>query len=140
MLKRCKRCNKLKSKDNFYKYKKATDGLNYYCKDCIKERVYENRKIRPEHYRNYQKEHVNKNKEKYRDAVKRYYKQNKYKVICWVEFRKGVRRGLITRKPCEICGKEKVEAHHDDYNKPLEVRWLCVKHHNKVHKLINKSQ
>lgn len=40
----------------------------------------------------------------------------------------------IERKPCEICG-EKAEAHHDDYNKPLEVRWLCFKHHREWHKI-----
>jgi len=40
----------------------------------------------------------------------------------------------IERKPCEVCG-EKAEAHHDDYNKPLEVRWLCRKHHREWHKI-----
>lgn len=40
----------------------------------------------------------------------------------------------IIRQPCEICG-EKAEAHHDDYNKPLEVRWLCFKHHREWHKI-----
>lgn len=32
---------------------------------------------------------------------------------------------------CErIC---KVDAHHDDYNKSLEVRWLCRSCHRKIH-------
>lgn len=39
----------------------------------------------------------------------------------------------LVRKPCEVCG-EQAEAHHDDYNKPLEVRWLCFKHHREWHK------
>jgi hypothetical protein len=39
----------------------------------------------------------------------------------------------IPSQLCEICGK-KAEAHHDDYGKPLEVRWLCFKHHREWHK------
>jgi len=43
------------------------------------------------------------------------------------------RRGKLVPQPCEKCAAEKVEAHHDDYDKPLQVRWLCrschVEHH-----------
>lgn len=42
-------------------------------------------------------------------------------------------KGEIVPKPCEVCGKEKTVGHHDDYNKPLEVRWLCYKHHAAEH-------
>jgi hypothetical protein len=45
----------------------------------------------------------------------------------------ALRRNQITRQPCEICGSIKVEAHHDDYSKPLEVRWLCRVHHEEHH-------
>jgi hypothetical protein len=45
-----------------------------------------------------------------------------------------VRRGLMKSYPCEVCGEEKVEAHHDDYSKPYDVRWLCFKHHRLHHK------
>jgi hypothetical protein len=36
--------------------------------------------------------------------------------------------------PCEVCKETNVDAHHDDYNKPLDVRWLCKKHHREHHK------
>ena len=55
---------------------------------------------------------------------------------------KAIARGLLTPEPCEICGKtgvmadgrNVVQAHHDDYNKPLNVRWLCQEHHYEWHK------
>ena len=41
--------------------------------------------------------------------------------------------GQVFRKqPCEICGAPIAEAHHDDYSKPWEVRWLCKRHHEEV--------
>jgi hypothetical protein len=46
-----------------------------------------------------------------------------------------IRQGILIRLPCEICKTEiDVQAHHDDYNKPLDVRWLCRKHHREHHK------
>ena len=41
--------------------------------------------------------------------------------------------GTLIPQPCEVCGATKVEAHHDDYSTPLEVRWLCSLHHHQQH-------
>lgn len=41
-------------------------------------------------------------------------------------------RGDLISKPC-FCGETKTEAHHPDYSKPLEVIWLCRKHHGEEH-------
>lgn len=44
------------------------------------------------------------------------------------------RLGKLPQRPCEVCGSEMSEIHHDDYSKPLEVRWLCRFHHLEHHK------
>lgn len=45
-----------------------------------------------------------------------------------------VRKGMIAKKPCEICGETKVEIHHEDYSKPRELIFVCKKHHKEIHK------
>lgn len=47
--------------------------------------------------------------------------------------RRAIKAGRLTRKPCEICGASPTEAHHDDYSRPLDVRWLCKRHHVEHH-------
>lgn len=43
-------------------------------------------------------------------------------------------RGKLKREPCEVCGAtEQVQKHHDDYGKPLQVRWLCFTCHLDEH-------
>ena len=47
--------------------------------------------------------------------------------------RKAKTDGTLVQGPCEVCGELKTVAHHDDYDKPLEVRWLCHSHHQQWH-------
>jgi hypothetical protein len=47
--------------------------------------------------------------------------------------RSAIEKGLMTRQSCEVCGSSNTQAHHEDYDKPLEVKWLCPSHHAKVH-------
>lgn len=49
-------------------------------------------------------------------------------------YRNALTRGEIVRKPCEVCGDEKTHGHHTDYSKPLQVNWLCRKHHYEKHR------
>ena len=47
---------------------------------------------------------------------------------------RAVRSGRLVREPCEKCGStQMVEAHHDDYDKALDVRWLCHVCHMAFH-------
>ena len=54
-----------------------------------------------------------------------------------------INAGKLARKPCEVCGDCKdVEAHHDDYDKPMDIRWLCNFHHHEHHvneKVLNRG-
>lgn len=47
--------------------------------------------------------------------------------------RHEIQMGRLVRQPCEICGEVLSQAHHDDYSKPLEIRWLCISHHREHH-------
>lgn len=49
-----------------------------------------------------------------------------------------VSRGKIKKGLCEVCQSPQVHGHHDDYTKPLQVRWLCKEHHLQLHKNENK--
>lgn len=52
--------------------------------------------------------------------------------------RRAIKNGEIKRQPCEVCGKPNAQAHHEDYSKPLVVRWLCRLHHARRHSEISK--
>jgi hypothetical protein len=43
------------------------------------------------------------------------------------------------KQPCEVCGKVPAHGHHDDYSKPLEVRWLCPYHHAEYHRKLRST-
>ena len=50
---------------------------------------------------------------------------------------RAIKAGRLVRGPCAVCGvAERTEGHHPDYDKPLEVVWLCNKHHAMEHKRI----
>ena len=46
---------------------------------------------------------------------------------------RALNTGELAKLPCEVCGGETVDAHHDQYDEPLNVRWLCRRHHTRLH-------
>lgn len=46
---------------------------------------------------------------------------------------RAIRQGKIERQPCEVCGGEPAHGHHDDYDAPYDVRWLCPPCHAREH-------
>lgn len=72
-----------------------------------------------------------KGKAKHLETTRKYEANNKEKISAQRKVRKAVLAGKIIRpEHCEICKCEgKVQGHHEDYNKPLEVIWMCSKCH-----------
>lgn len=65
---------------------------------------------------------------------KRYVAKHPEKHAAHLAMTAAIRRGELVRQPCEVCGNPKTDGHHDDYSKPLDVRWLCRVHHLEHHK------
>lgn len=80
---------------------------------------------------------TDKGKATHMKAVKGYCKRNMNDIDFLIKI--GVRSltnmilGKEEGKVCELCGTdENIEKHHDDYSKPLEVRYLCISCHRKI--------
>jgi hypothetical protein len=53
----------------------------------------------------------------------------------------AVNAGKVTRSPhCQICGREcKTFGHHVDYDRPLDVIWLCSSCHRRNHEYLSRE-
>lgn len=59
--------------------------------------------------------------------------ENPLKYKARYKTRNAIRDNKINREPCFVCGEYPTQAHHRNYEKPLEIEWLCHLHHNNVH-------
>ena len=75
----------------------------------------------------------NKRKEKRRLYRQRVRNRDRKKNLARWKVTHEIRKGLLRRAPC-FCGSLKSQAHHDDYSKPLDILWLCQKHHALLHR------
>lgn len=123
----CSRCKKERTLDHFHKKNDVTRGFSYWCKDCCcryhmenPNKIYKNR---------WNKEHMKLISLSSRNWAK------KNPVKRWAEGKlyRALMAGRVIKLPCEVCGDIKVQAHHPNYAKPLEVIWLCINHHRMVH-------
>ncbi len=67
------------------------------------------------------------------ERVREHREENKPYKRVWDKVQKAIKSGRLEKKPCEVCGDEKSQAHHCDYAKPLEVIWLCRSCHADWH-------
>ena len=111
-LKKCTICKGYQPTKNFTRNKTNWDGLEHYCKQCnvIKFHSY------------YQR-----NKERCRQIIYKSIRKH------WEKQKARQQAKCLGFRQCEVENCLKLgEKHHDDYSKPLEVRWLCKRHHAMV--------
>lgn len=144
----CIKCGKLKILSGFYVHPKMADGHLNKCILCTRAEVTANRKARKEYYKEYDQQ---RDRLPHRQEMRRAYQagpsghaaharalrayQKRYPVRYRAHYllSNAIRDDRIKKGSCEVCGtKQNVEAHHDDYSRPLDVRWLCGKHHADV--------
>lgn len=137
MEKICVRCKQEKPISCFHKRATSKDGRVGHCKECAA--AYDAKRARdPARIASMKNYQLTNNGLAANNKAKSEYK-NRYptKKKAHAKVSSAIRSGKLIRQPCEIehCGIPKTYAHHDDYAKPLVVRWLCSVHHAEWHKI-----
>lgn len=128
--KKCFKCGETKPLSAFYKHPKMPDGHVNKCKECNKSDVRNNRASKLEYYRDYDKGRGYRTTS---EMTRIYREQNPKKYASHGKVARAIRSGKLVPKPCEVCGDVNVHGHHTDYDKPLDVMWLCAPHHKEWH-------
>ncbi len=149
MEKICFRCGLNKPIDDFYSHPRMSDGHLGKCKDCTKKDTIKNRIANKAYYLEYDRlrsndpervagryayQRTDRGRKSHKRANEEWSRKNPRKRAAQILFRNRVRDGKIAIKPCERCGSDKVHGHHENYDKPLEVVWLCARHHKARHR------
>lgn len=136
MNKLCFKCQITKPIEDFYKHKGMSDGYLNKCKNCTRNDTIQHRKNN-DSVRNYDKRRYYENPDR-QLAIKKttinWINKNPEARAAHIKLNNAVKSGLIKKQPCGICGDTyRIHGHHKDYSKPLEVEWLCAKHHQRHH-------
>ena len=142
---KCRICGVEKDFDDFYQSDRNR------CKPCVREITKANRIAKLEYYRSYDRM---RGSMPHRVAARKEYAatdafraSHAASLVKWraehpkrrqaqTALGNALRDGRIKKLPCLVCG-DSSEAHHPDYDRPLDVVWLCTKHHAETHKMAN---
>lgn len=136
MTKTCRKCTEAKPVESFYEHPKMRDGRLNVCMECVRQRVsahyQETRSERAAYERKRQQNPERRAKNRIYAKNRRAQHPEKHQARTAVN--NAIRDGKIKRLPCQRCGAtQRVQAHHHDYSKPLDVEWLCFKCHRQEH-------
>lgn len=135
-MKTCFKCNAIKPLSEFYKHSEMFDGYVNKCKECNKNDVTAHRNKNLEKVRAYDRAR-GKEPERIKAAteiVRAWRAEDSRRALAHSLVAKAIRNGQLDRSPCVRCGEVKSLAHHEDYDHPLEVMWLCQPCHKQRHK------
>ena len=145
----CISCGKDLPLSDYYAHPQMGDGHLNKCKACVIEYQKKRRIEKLEELREYDRRRANlphrvegrkayaeseNGKKSHNAAAKRWNEKYAYRKAATVYVAKALNNGTLKRQPCWVCGK-KAQAHHPDYSTPIDVVWLCPKHHAETHKL-----
>lgn len=136
-IKLCFKCLCEKPLTAFYKHFAMADGHLGKCKECTKFDATEYRNANLEKSRLYDKvrSFLPHRIELRATVTKKYTINFPERKKANTAVRNAIRDGKLQTQPCWVCGLKAV-AHHPDYNRPLDVVWLCQPHHKQAHALI----
>ena len=147
-MKKCFKCKEEKPLSEFYKHSGMTDGRLNKCKSCTKLDVkknyvknidkikeYERSRANLEHRVLARKEYSKTDayKKSHAKSIVKYKEKNPKRYYAAKAVRNSIKNKSLTKLPCFVCGNTNVHGHHPNYDAPLDVIWLCTKHHAEIH-------
>ena len=118
----CSHCKKIRPLGEFNKNRFREDGLKIHCRQC-------HNRAQKRHMKNPRSRHL------HNMAVARHQRKHPERHRANQAVYMAVKKGKIIRpEVCPLCEGVPVEAHHEDYSKPLDIDWLCKKCHTERHR------
>ena len=145
--KKCRQCGIPKPLLEFYNHPAMADGHLNKCKECVKTRVKMYADANPDKVRLLGREKRRRPKYKALDKLwhQQHPKQRRAHRLKWEAQNRDKRKAewtvsnairdgkLLRPSQCSQCGATgDIEAHHPDYDKPLDVVWLCIPCHGET--------
>ena len=136
----CTHCGKLGIPLLDFRWLKSNNGLASWCRRCESNLSTKyglaRMQVDPEYRERAQlrsKLSNRRHRERDREKLRRWREADWRRVGAHNAVALALRSGKLIKQPCMICGSDKSMAHHPDYDKPLEVQWLCQYHHANLH-------
>jgi ribosomal protein S27AE len=139
--KECFKCKTVKPIDGFYKHQRMADGHLNKCIECTKKDASNHRDKNLEKIRAYDRERAKNIKriKASKEITRNWSQEDKRRSIAHSAVSRAIKNGILAKAACFRCGDTKSLAHHEDYDKPLDVIWLCQPCHKQRHKEIFRS-